>query len=385
MSQFILDKELTDKASNTMTVHQSSTTRYNSLINELLHCPECSHPTLRTIDRALNCEQCGAVYPIINHVPVFIADPGNVAIISNTHISNPVPDEMLDWLGKIDGYSLNIGAGATQFKIPTCIELEYAIFKTTDVVADSHHLPFKDNSFEAVVALNVFEHLSDPVQASREIFRVLKPGGRLIIRTAFLQPLHEAPYHYYNATKYGVIQWFSNFQITSCHVSDNFNPVYTIAWSSCEVLNMIEQTYGAKVREKVAKTTLKEWSILWSNPNQRKGWLWDLMHGLPRELQERLAAGFELEATKPAAKNALPSSTAQLPSVTFDMICPSPETHELLNLDDPEVMQSEITHSNVELQGKIYDLEAQIRSMRATKFWKLRERWVKIKATIGLR
>lgn len=373
-----------------MSIDQSRTARCNPLIHDLIHCPQCGHSTLTSIDRALKCEQCGAVYPIINDVPVFINDPHTVTIISETHVSNSIPDEMLDWLGKIDGYSLNIGAGATQTKIPKCIELEYAIFKTTDVVADSHYLPFKDNSFEAVIALNVFEHLNDPVQASSEIFRVLKPGGRLIIRTAFLQPLHEAPYHYYNATKYGVIQWFSNFQITSCHVSENFNPVYTVAWSSCELLNLIEQAYGPHVRSKVAKTTLKEWSLLWSDVSQREGWLWDLMHGLPKELQERLAAGFELEAIKPIAPNDIPSSTAQLSSVTLGMIRPSMTTDELRNLDEaevtrPEIAKPEVTQYNVELQEEVYRLKAQIRSMCATKFWKLREQWVKIKTTIGLR
>ena len=362
----------------------SSTTELNPFINELMHCPKCSHTTLTSIDRSLNCEQCGAVYPIKNNVPVFIADPDQVTIVSNTHVSNAIPDEMLDWLGNIDGYSLNIGAGATQRKIPKCIELEYAIFKTTDVVADSHHLPFKDNSFEAVIALNVFEHLNDPVQASSEIFRVLKPGGRLIIRTAFLQPLHEEPYHYYNATKYGVIQWFSNFQITSCHVSENFNPVYTIAWSACELLNLIEQAYGADIRSKVAKTTLKEWSILWSDVHQRKGWLWDLMRGLPEELQERLAAGFELEAIKPIAPNDIPSSTTQLSSVT-NRSHRSPKIPASLTLDEPETTQFESTQYNAELQTKIYSLEAQIRSMRATKLWKLREKWVKIKTIFRFR
>ena len=368
-----------------MTVHQSSNSRFNPLIHELIHCPKCHHPTLTSIDRTLNCERCGAIYPIINHVPVFIADPENVTIISDTHISNPVPDEMMDWLSKIDGHSLNIGAGATQFKIPTCIELEYAIFKTTDVVADSHHLPFKDNSFEAVIALNVFEHLSDPVQASKEIFRVLKPGGRLVIRTAFMQPLHEEPYHYYNATKYGVIQWFSNFQITSCHVSDNFSPACTIAWLSCELLSGIEQTYGPNIRDKVSKTTLKEWTTLWPDPKQRKGKLWDLIHGLPKDLQERLAAGFELEATKPIAQNDVPSSSFQLPLVTQETIRQRTKNDEPTSLESSGFMQQAIGESNVELQERIHYLEAQIRSMRATKFWKLREKWVKIKKTIGLR
>lgn len=368
-----------------MTVHQSSASRFNSLIHELIHCPKCHYPTLTSIDRALSCKQCGAIYPIIHHVPVFIADPENVTIISDTHISNPVPDEMLDWLRKVDGYSLNIGAGATQLKIPTCIELEYAIFKTTDVVADSHHLPFKDNSFEAIIALNVFEHLSDPVQASKEIFRVLKPGGRLVIRTAFMQPLHEEPYHYYNATKYGVIQWFSNFQIMSCHISDNFSPACTIAWLACELLSGIEQTYGANVRDKVSRTTLKEWTTLWPDPKQRKGKLWDLIHGLPKDVQERLAAGFELEATKPIAPNDVPSSSVQFPSVTQEIICQHLKNYELISPENPEPPQSDIKQSNIEMQERIYHLEAQIRSMRATKFWKLREQWVKIKATIGLR
>ena len=362
----------------------SSTTALNPFINELMQCPKCSYPTLTSIDRSLKCEQCEAIYPVINHVPVFISDPEHVTIISNTHVSNAIPDEILDWLGKINGHSLNIGAGATQRKIPKCIELEYAIFETTDIVADSHHLPFKDNSFEAVIALNVFEHLNNPIQASNEIFRVLKPGGRLIIRTAFLQPLHEEPYHYYNATKYGVIQWFSNFQITSCHVSENFNPVYTIAWSSCELLNLIEQAYGSDVRARVAKITLKEWSILWSDVHQRRGWLWDLMHGLPKDLQERLAAGFELEAVKPIAPNDIPSSTAQLSSVTNGSH-PSPKIPALLILDEPETTQYEATQYNVELQTRIYSLEAQIRSMRATKFWKLREKWVKVKTMFRLR
>ena len=101
---------------------------------------------------------------------------------------------------------------------------------------------------------------------------------------------------------------------------------------------------------------------------------------MPKELQERLATGFELEAIKPIAPNEISSSTAQLPSVTLDMIRPSMKTSELPNLDEPEVTQPEITQHNAELQEKIYHLEAQIRSMRATKFWKLRERWVKIKA-----
>jgi SAM-dependent methyltransferase len=44
---------------------------------------------------------------------------------------------------------------------------------------DALALPFPDDTFDHVVASEVLEHVSDDAQALREIFRVLKPGGRL--------------------------------------------------------------------------------------------------------------------------------------------------------------------------------------------------------------
>lgn len=48
-------------------------------------------------------------------------------------------------------------------------------------VADAHLLPFRDNSFDAVLALDVVEHLFNPQLFMSESRRVLKPGGFLII------------------------------------------------------------------------------------------------------------------------------------------------------------------------------------------------------------
>jgi ubiquinone/menaquinone biosynthesis C-methylase UbiE len=49
------------------------------------------------------------------------------------------------------------------------------------VVADAMNLPFKDHSFSHVISSEVLEHLKDDRKALREIARVTKPNGVLIV------------------------------------------------------------------------------------------------------------------------------------------------------------------------------------------------------------
>jgi SAM-dependent methyltransferase len=51
------------------------------------------------------------------------------------------------------------------------------------VMGRSEELPFGDNSFDIVLLHNVVEHLAAPLSSFREIARVLRPGGVLLLQT----------------------------------------------------------------------------------------------------------------------------------------------------------------------------------------------------------
>ena len=52
--------------------------------------------------------------------------------------------------------------------------------KTNFVVGDARKLPFKNESFDLVVAINMLHHVGNPQVVLKECYRVLKSGGRLL-------------------------------------------------------------------------------------------------------------------------------------------------------------------------------------------------------------
>jgi SAM-dependent methyltransferase len=59
-----------------------------------------------------------------------------------------------------------------------------------DVHQDIQAMSFDDASFDAVICLEVLEHVPDPFRAVNEIKRVLRPRGRLFLTVPFLTSYH---------------------------------------------------------------------------------------------------------------------------------------------------------------------------------------------------
>jgi len=104
----------------------------------------------------------------------------------------------------VKGITLDVGCGRKPYEktffagAEKYIGMDYLTDRSTpDVVGSATDIPLPDVSFDTVVSTEVLEHVPDPLKALREMYRVLKPGGYLILSTPMYWPRHEVPHDYF--------------------------------------------------------------------------------------------------------------------------------------------------------------------------------------------
>ena len=82
---------------------------------------------------------------------------------------------------------LHLGSGSRP--LPGSVTVDILALPGVDVVhdLDIYPWPYADASFDVVYAHNVVEHITDSVRAMEEIWRVLKPGGRVVITVPYFR------------------------------------------------------------------------------------------------------------------------------------------------------------------------------------------------------
>jgi len=73
-----------------------------------------------------------------------------------------------------------------------------------DLAADLYAIPFRDGTFDAVINIEVLEHLREPAKALEKMFRVLRPGGRLFLVAPQGWEEHGAPHDYFRFSQFGL-------------------------------------------------------------------------------------------------------------------------------------------------------------------------------------
>ena len=94
-----------------------------------------------------------------------------------------------------------------------------------DIVSDITAIPEPEGSFDAIMCIEVLEHLPSPILAIKEFSRLLKTGGHLIMTAPFCSLTHLAPYHFYtgfNRYFYETHLPAHGFQIVELQPNGNF-------------------------------------------------------------------------------------------------------------------------------------------------------------------
>ncbi|CDZ70262.1 Transcriptional regulator, MerR family/methyltransferase, UbiE/COQ5 family [Neorhizobium galegae bv. orientalis] len=89
-------------------------------------------------------------------------------------VSNDIPEDL-------DLTLADQSSGMVEEALARCMPLPFG--SVAGRQAEAAALPFRDDSFDVVIAMHMLYHLPDPAAGIAEMFRVLKPGGFLAVTT----------------------------------------------------------------------------------------------------------------------------------------------------------------------------------------------------------
>ena len=163
----------------------------------------------------------------------------------DTQATHRLGDYVGQLLADIDGVALDFGAGVPgpDRLRPNVVNFDLIHFPNIDVCSSYPRLPFRDATFALVFSLATFEHLPDPRAAAREVARILAPGGLFFVDTAFMQPLHGDPDHYFNMTMSGLREILEGFEIVDIGTRINHKPSKGLAMQLEAVLPLMREGF----------------------------------------------------------------------------------------------------------------------------------------------
>jgi uncharacterized protein YbaR (Trm112 family) len=215
-----------------------------------LACP-CCRESLVLAQEVLNCQnpRCYKAFPIVDGIPILINEEDSVFALSDflskrdTFFTtrSPLVQRLRRLIPAIDmnlkgreNYAAFTGL-LLQSNVKPCVlilggsikgegmeallahadiklvESDVAFGPRTGIILDGHDIPFRDKTFDGVIAQAVLEHVVDPHKVVNEIHRVLKTDGIVYAETPFMQQVHGGGYDFLRFTHLGHRRLFRRF------------------------------------------------------------------------------------------------------------------------------------------------------------------------------
>lgn len=185
----------------------------------LMECPKCHSDLLENGKEGLVCSKCNYSAKMSEGVPVFTDVPltiepwekvergpnkgtawrrSNWQFLQAQVAALPAGSRILD-IGAGHGDFADIFAGRDYYA------LDIVPYPEVDLVADlGQDNPFKTNCFDALVLMNVLEHVYESRGLLGSLNRILRPKGRVIFTVPFLLKVHQAPFDFYRYTPHAI-------------------------------------------------------------------------------------------------------------------------------------------------------------------------------------
>lgn len=139
-----------------------------------------------------------------------------------------------------------------------------------DIVSDIVKIPSENSSFDAIMCIEVFEHLPEPLKAIKEFARLLKPGGCLILTAPFCSLTHFAPYHFYT----GFNRYFyekhleeTGFEILEITPNGNY---FTYLAQEIRRIQWCSEKYASKKMSGISKLIIRAMLYILNNIEKKE-------------------------------------------------------------------------------------------------------------------
>lgn len=210
---------------------------------DLLICPKCKSVFIEASSETLICTKCGYQVRLLEGKPLFTDVPETIRPWEKVERG---PDKGTAWRRSNWRYLneqvqalppsaliLDVGAGhgdfADIFSGRNYFSLDIVPYQEVDLVCDlGQTVPFKENTFDVVVLMNVLEHVYENRALLHTIGKILKPGGKLILTVPFLLKVHQEPFDFARYTPYYLTNAAIEAGLSVAELNGYFDTLYLL-------------------------------------------------------------------------------------------------------------------------------------------------------------
>lgn len=192
-------------------------TGMNPILLDRLACPKCGQALNLISESELRCSACKKIVRVENGKPIYTPVPAGMLAApkldrgsrqgsrwrqANWRFLEKIVDNL-----PVGAVILDFGAGHGDFSMILnerhVVALDVYPYDEIDIVCDMQkETPFKKACFDAIVLMNVLEHVQQPEKLMTLLAGLLRPDGLLVITVPFLLKLHQIPYDFYRYSHY---------------------------------------------------------------------------------------------------------------------------------------------------------------------------------------